>query len=632
MVHSPAALSRWLRSARWRTRGALVALLLLPALAWRLTAGPHPLGDLLIALGAGLLAVFLVQEWRTLRRSAHAYELAMQAAHDGFWEWDPQSKRLHVGHRLLEILGYREDFLPDTHAWLGIVHPEDHAHYNRAVADHLKGRTEVFYCEYRVRAHDGRFRWIASRGIAVRDRQGRAYLMVGSVSDITDQRRHQENLEFLASHDNLTGLPNRLGLARALSGQIALARETGMPLALYFVDLDRFKDINDTLGHRAGDQLLQAVAQRLNQAFGEECQLFRQGGDEFIVLLPACPDSAQAQARGEALREAIARPFAGHDSDFFTSASIGFSLFPDDAGDADTLLRHADTAMFAAKAGGGNACRAYHPEMNERLRQRVELESGLRQAVARGELELHFQPKIRLADGRLCGAEALLRWRHQGRLVPPDQFIPVAEESGLILDIGDWVTARCLAQIAAWRAQGVEVPPVAINLSPRQFWRRQPAADILQQLAASGLPASALDIEVTESLMLHADGGAAEELARLRAAGLVIALDDFGTGYSSLSYLQRLPIQVLKIDRAFVRELGSESAEAGRANALVAAIIAMAHNLSLTVVAEGVGTEAQRATLTQLGCDIAQGYLYSRPLPEDEFFRRFLAADCRVAG
>ena len=609
------------RPALW-----LAGLGTLLLLAWQSLNERHWLGEILLAASLSTLLWLGFREWQSLRSSARAYALAMQAAHDGFWEWDPRSKRLQVGARLLEILGYREDFLPDTHAWLSIVHPDDRIHYNQAVADHLKGKNEFFYCEYRVRASDGSFRWIGSRGIAVRDPQGRAYQMVGSVSDITERRRYQDNLEFLAHHDSLTGLPNRLELARVLPPLIAATQADKPPLALFFIDLDRFKDINDTLGHRAGDLLLQGVAQRLGQLFGEQCQLFRQGGDEFIALLPACADSAAALAFGEAIREAIARPFAGHDSDFFTGASIGLSLCPLDAGDGETLLRNADTAMYAAKAAGGNALRQYQPEMNQRLRQRMELESALRQAIANDELELHFQPKIALADGRLCGAEALLRWRHAGRLIPPDQFIPVAEDSGLILEIGDWVTARCLKHAGEWQQRGAHVPPLAINLSPRQFWRRRPAQEILDRLAASGLPASALEVEVTESLLLNADSGATEELERLRQAGICVALDDFGTGYSSLAYLQRLPIGVLKIDKSFIRPLDTtDPAGNQRASALVRAIIAMAHSLSLSVVAEGVETPAQLAELQQLGCDIVQGYLYSRPLPAEEFFTRYLA-------
>ncbi len=589
-----------------------------------------------ILLGSIIVTAWLaIVEWHTLRRTARAYELAMQAAHDGFWEWDPQTKRLQVGKRLLEILGYHEDFLTSTHEWLNIVHPDDRAKYNHAVADHLKGRTQVFYCEYRVRGNDGAFRWIGSRGIAVRDRHGRAYQMVGSVSDITERRRYEENLEFLASHDSLTGLPNRHNLARALTQSIAAAQNTNASLGLLFVDLDRFKDINDTLGHRAGDLLLQGVAQRLGQLFGKDSLIFRHGGDEFIILLPDCKDTHSALAFGEAVRVAIASPFNGHESDFFTSASIGLSLYPLDANDADTLLRNGDTAMYVAKGAGGNALRQYKPEMNARLQHRVSLESGLRQAIVQKELELHFQPKIKISDGRICGAEALLRWNHQGRMIPPDQFIPVAEDTGLILEIGDWLTIRCLEHIREWQAHGAAVPPIAINLSPRQFWRRQPAQEILSHLSASGLPSSALQVEVTESLMLHADSGATEELLRLRDAGLDIALDDFGTGYSSLSYLQRLPISTLKIDRAFIKELGNvaintndpNSTSQQRSTALVGAIIAMAHSLSLEVVAEGVETNEQLQCLQGLGCDIAQGYLFSRPLPAAEFFSSWLCTD-----
>ncbi|WP_265942578.1 sensor domain-containing diguanylate cyclase [Dechloromonas sp. A34] len=311
-----------LRQRLWLTT-SLLALLVIGA--WRLHVGTDWLANTLLAFTLSAFALLVWSEWHKLWRVRQAYEMAMLAAHDGFWEWNPISKELHTGSRLLEILGYQEDFLPDTHAWLKLVHPDDVALYNAAVAEHLKGETDYFYCEYRVRAHNGTYIWIASRGIAVRDRRGRAYQMVGSVTDITDRRNHQEAMEFLAHHDDLTGLPNRLLLAEQLAESIERVRQRSERLAVLFIDLDRFKNINDTLGHRAGDQLLQGVAQRLGANLPAGCHLFRQGGDEFIVLMSPVADLSVALTAAGQLRELITTTFSGFGADFFTSASIGIS-------------------------------------------------------------------------------------------------------------------------------------------------------------------------------------------------------------------------------------------------------------------------------------------------------------------
>lgn len=368
-----------------------------------------------------LLAItwIVVEEWRHFQSVSRAYEMAMLAAHDGFWEWNPQTKALHVGRRLLQILGYHEDFLPDTNAWFRLVHPDDVASYNRAVALHLKGDSEYFYCEYRVLASDGLYRWIASRGLAVRNRQGLAYQMVGSVTDITQRRDHQDELEFLARHDVLTGLPNRLLFAEHLSEAINAAKLMNHQLAVLFFDLDRFKNINDTLGHRAGDRLLQMMAKRVGNKLAGNGRLYRQGGDEFIVLLAPVANAEAALSVASKVKEVIATPITGDETDYFTSASIGVSLFPDDAGDGETLLRHADTAMYEAKGAGGNAIRTHTQQMDERVVSRMSLEISLRRAIQDNQLDLHFQPKVDTLSRRLVGAESLLRWHDGEKQVPP---------------------------------------------------------------------------------------------------------------------------------------------------------------------------------------------------------------------
>ncbi len=584
-------------------------------------AAPLPQLALLITVPLLVALAMSIRLTLLLQRSRHTHDLAMQGAHDGFWSWNPRSKRLEVGTRLLNILGYDLNFLPDTYAWLELVHPDDRDNYNRTVAAHLKGSTPHLYCEYRVRAKSGNYCWIASRGMAKRDRNGWAYLMAGSVSDITERKNREEEIRYLAFHDSLTSLPNRWLLAERMPQALANAAAGPHRAAIMFLDLDRFQDINDTLGHDVGDQLLQSVAQRLSAALDPHYTLARQGGDEFIVLLPEVANEHAALAVGHLLLGALSQPFHEIGHDLMIGASIGLSLFPDHGQAGSELLRHADTAMYEAKAAGGNTIRTYTSPMNQRIQSRVSIEQRLRHALERGELELYYQPQIEISSGRLIGAEALLRWHVDGGFISPVEFIPVAETSGLIIPIGEWIIATVIAQAAEWRREFGQAPRLAINLSPRQFATHQLARCVIDNLSRWQLPTEAIELEITESILLSPEGDSIDELRSLHAQGLHLSLDDFGTGYSSLSYLQRLPIDVLKIDRSFITPLGSD-----QSNAIVRAIIAMAHSLNLRVVAEGVETEEQLAILRLLDCDIAQGYLHSKPLPASIFRGRLLAS------
>ena len=601
--------------------GALALLVALIVLLWRWDS--PLLLRLLLAAALCCGGFVLVQQLQRLWTTQRAYQLAMQAAHDGFWEWDPVSKRLTVGARLLEILGYSRNFLPDTHAWLELVHPDDRAHYNRSVSEHLKGLTPYFYCEYRVRTQAGDYCWIASRGIAVRDSRGIAYQMAGSVTDITERKRHEEQISFLAQHDQLTGLPNRFVLAEKLGEALATAAG-GQRVGLLFIDLDRFKDINDSLGHSLGDHLLQAVAARLRERLGTGETLVRQGGDEFIVILPDCGDDEHVGAIAARFLEVLERPIEADGNQLHVGASLGLSIYPDDASDAGQLLRHADTAMYVAKRqGGGRVCR-HTPEMRERVLHRASIESRLRQAVEHRAFELHFQPQLDTRNGLLLGAEALLRWRDGERWIPPGQFIPVAEETELIVAIGDWVLDTAIACLSRWHLPPDRAFRMAINLSPRQFWQGNLGARIRAVVAQHGVAPRSVELEITESMLLQAEGDHVDLLHALREQGFRLALDDFGTGYSALSYLHRLPFTSLKIDQSFVASLVDSSGHPLTGSALVPAIIAMAHRLGLEVVAEGVETEAQLAILRDLDCDIHQGYLRGRPVSEADFVRLYL--------
>lgn len=606
--------------------GALFVLGWLFLLLWQTDSSLVVRGILTLCIlcGGYLVTVQLRRLWTTQR----AYQLAMEAAHDGFWEWDPVSKRLTVGARLLEILGYSENFLPDTNAWLELVHPDDRAHYNRTVADHLKARTPFFYCEYRVRASNGDYSWIASRGIAVRDRHGVAYQMAGSVTDITERKQHEDEMRFLVEHDRLTGLANRFMLAERLSQAIA----GGRGCALLFIDLDRFKDINDSLGHRLGDHLLQEVATRLSTVTHDEDTLVRQGGDEFIVLIPGLVDPAAAEARAQQFLDQLNAPFVTDGNHLHVGASIGLSIYPDDAEDAEQLLRNADTAMYVAKGlGGGRVCR-HTPLMKERVLQRASIEARLRLAIERQAFELHYQPQFDTASGELVGAEALLRWRDGEQWIPPDRFISVAEETGLIVPLGDWVLEQAISCLAGWNRLSARPLRMAINLSPRQFWNGELLERVISTCARHGVAPAQVELEVTESMLLQAEGDHVDTLHAMRQHGFRLALDDFGTGYSSLSYLHRLPFNTLKIDRSFVMSLIDEEGNYSGGSALVPAIIAMAHNLALEVVAEGVETSGQLLMLSEMKCDVHQGFLSGRPVCEADFRGQFMGAGCSAPG
>ncbi len=461
---------------------------------------------------------------------------------------------------------------------------------------------------------DGAPQWIELFLAPVRADTGAISHFVGVLNDVTARKEAEQQLAFLAHHDALTGLPNR-GLFDHLLRRALARAGRGERFALCFIDLDRFKLINDSLGHDAGDAVLVEVARRLRAACREADTLARLAGDEFVILLEGAGTAGAAAEVAARVLAALARPVRAGGRDVDVGASLGLALCPDDGGDLETLLRNADAAMYAAKAAGRNTFRFYDEAMNRRAGQRLALETDLRRAVARGQLELFYQPQLRATDGRLAGVEALLRWRHPLRgLVSPADFIPVAEDAGLIAELGEWALAEAARQMVAWRGRGIAVPRAAVNLSPRQFHDAGLAERVQQILAAAGAPAAWIELEVTESAAMQHPAGAAQALQRLRERGLQVALDDFGTGHSSLAVLRTLPLNVLKLDRSFVQHLPAAETDA----AVAGAIVTLARQLGLAVVAEGVETEAQRQFLAGIGCDLLQGFLFSRPLPAAE--------------
>ncbi|MFC5300413.1 EAL domain-containing protein [Azospira restricta] len=567
-----------------------------------------------------------------LRESEAHFRALVEQASDSLFVHDASGRLTDVNRRGCESLGYTRDEL----LCLRIADidegftPEEQQRLAERLA---KGAPAAR--ESRFRRKDGSV-FPVELSIAPIEIRGQRHLL-SLARDVTERQELQAHIRYLAYHDALTGLPNRAMFNAALNQALARARRSGKRLALMFLDLDRFKNINDTLGHDAGDSLLRDMAQRLAQCLrasdviariGTEDDLVaRLGGDEFIVLVEDVDDVAQIGRIAHKIHEALLGEcyVAGHP--VHMTASIGISIFPDDGGDELTLMKHADIAMYRAKAQGKDNYQFYSAQMDVHSSAQLALESGLRQALARDELLLYYQPKVDLASRRIVGVEALLRWRHpeQG-LLPPSCFIPLAEETGLIVPMTVWVLDSACAQAARWRAAGLPPLRVAVNLSPRQFNDRHLLDDILAAAERSAIDPGLIEIEITESMVMHDADRAATTLRALKAAGMRVAIDDFGTGYSSLAHLKRFPIDVLKIDRAFVKDLPDSEAE----SAIARAIITMGRGLGLTIVAEGVETAAQIDFLRTHGCDEAQGFYFGHPM-EPSQLESLLAQPPRVA-
>jgi len=451
----------------------------------------------------------------------------------------------------------------------------------------------------------------------MRDARAQVSHHIVSFSDMTVLKQAEERVLHMANHDALTKLPNRVSLQGRLEQAIASARRGGRQLAVLFIDLDRFKNINDTLGHAVGDELLTIVAQRLKALVRESDAVARLGGDEFVVVLtdlpsPAAPPSALLATK---IVEELGRPYQVLGHVVHSTPSIGIAVFPDDGADGTLLMKNADAAMYHAKAAGRNNFQFFAQAMNDAAVERLELENGLRRALARTEFRLHYQPQIDVASNEVVGVEALVRWQHpELGLVPPLKFITLAEETGLIVPIGEWVLGEALRQLSEWRQRGMNHLIMSVNISAHQLSVTGFVDMVLGQLAAHGLPASALKLEITETVAMQRPEQTVVLLRELRERGVGLAIDDFGTGYSSLSYLKQLPLNCLKLDRSFVRDIETDANDA----AICAATISLAHNLGLAVVAEGVETTAQLEFLRSLGCDSAQGYFFSKPLPAQQ--------------
>jgi len=549
-----------------------------------------------------------------LRESEERYALAARGANDGLWDWNIQTGRVYYSPRWKAMLGWRENEIGDNpEEWFNRIHDADRQRVQEEIAAHRNGSTPHFESEHRMLHKDGTFRWMLNRGLAVFDDSGKTLRMAGSQTDITERK----------VSDPLTGLPNRLLFIDRLGRLIKHAkRRKDILFAVLFLDLDGFKMINDSMGHLIGDQLLLGVANRLEKCLrstdtvarlGESFTVARLGGDEFTVLLDDLKDPNDAKSAADRLMKALAPPFILGGKEVFTSVSIGIALSNTAYEHAEDMLRDADTAMYRAKSLGKARFEVFDADMRASILARLQLETDLRGALERKEFRNFYQPIVSLDSGQIVGFEALLRWQHPTRgLLGPEEFILVAEETGLIRELGWWNLREACRQMSDWRTGPNGRPDliISVNLSAKQFLQPNLVVDIRKLLHELSLSPDALKLEITESAVMADPSAAVEMLQQIKSIGIHLAIDDFGTGYSSLSYLHRFPLDTLKIDRSFIRDMQED----GEGMEIARTILPMANNLRLDVVAEGVETLEQVALLKQLHCKYAQGYYFSKPL------------------
>jgi len=554
-----------------------------------------------------------------LQENEERWKLALESTGDGVWDWHIPSGEEFFSSSLLQMYGLDEGDIKNNASELDQrTHPDDIAQLNQHRQAHFDGLTPTYVNEHRVRCTDGSWKWVLTRGMVIsRDASGKPLRMIGTHTDITERKVSEATIWRQANFDALTGLPNRRMMRERLGQELKKCRRDSLQLALLFIDLDRFKEVNDTLGHDQGDQLLAEAARRIAHCLREVDIVARMGGDEFTVIVTELQHIADLEVVLQKLLRTLGTAFTLGMAQVFISASIGVTVYPGDALEIEELLKNADQALYVAKGAGRNRFSFFTPALQEAAQWRAQLTQDLRAALQEQQFRLVYQPIVALTTGVVHKAEALVRWQHPTRgLISPAEFIPVAESSGLIVALGEWVFEQAAHQVKAWRRNLHPSFQISVNKSPVQFENPAPGqVPWIEQLKALGLEGDCLVVEITEGLLLSTSDNVIGQLLALSQDGIGVSLDDFGTGYSSLSYLQKFDIDFVKIDQSFVRHLAPDSTDL----ALCQAIIAMAHALGMTVIAEGVETKIQRDLLMAAGCDFAQGYYFSRPLPTAEF-------------
>lgn len=554
----------------------------------------------------------------SLHVSEDRWKFALEGAGDGVWDWDMVTDQVFRSARWKEIYGYTNNEIEETSsAGRKLVHPDDLKHQIEDTQDYLHGKKDLYVSEFRLLCKDGSWKWTLSRGMVIsRNAEGKPLRMIGTHTDISERKNAENQLFQLAHFDQVTRLPNRVLFLDRFQQILKNAQRDQQVITLMYLDLDRFKEVNDTLGHDMGDVLLKEAANRLNKCVRTEDIVARMGGDEFTVILNNVNKQVNTERIAQSILDKFTEPFHLDGEVVYISVSIGISVYPTDGTEVEVLLKNADQAMYVAKQNGRNRYHYFTSVMQNHALNRWNLSNDLRGALAGNQLKLYYQPIVNLVTGDIHKAEALIRWQHPTRgLVSPAEFIHIAEDTGMIIEIGDWVFAEAVDQVIQWRAHQPNFQ-ISINRSPVQFRANlKYHLNWVKHLNALNLSGSSICIEITEGLLLDARDTVIQQLDEYSKAGIKISIDDFGTGYSSLAYLRKFDIDFVKIDKSFTSNIHAGSSDM----ALCEAIIVMAHKLGKKVIAEGIETQEQLDLLTAAGCDFGQGYLFSKPLPADAF-------------
>ncbi len=559
-----------------------------------------------------------------LQESEARWQFALDGSGNGVWDWNIETDEAFFSPQWASILGYQPDEIShQVDEWTSRVHPDDAEDANRAVNIHLANESPFYQSEHRLLCKDGHYKWVLDRGKVIEwTSDGKPKRMIGTHSDITERKSNEAKIHHLAYHDSLTGLPNRAYLQEELFFLLSQLKRSNQNTALLFLDIDHFKMVNDSMGHLVGDQMLQQVATRLKNSVRDEDFLVRLGGDEFVILLGNPAESIEsvykrARKVAENVLEAFKEPFEFFGQTLVSGSSIGIVVFPEDGKSVKEVLQHADTAMYQAKKDGRNTLHFYRQELATAIKRRLYIENGLRTAIAENELTLFYQPKVSLTSDKIVGVEALVRWNHKGESISPAEFIPIAEECGLILSLGPWVMETACRQMAHWKTVAMfeSLKYMAINVSPHQFTQPGFVDQVNQIVDAANINPGWIELELTEGVFMNNVEKSKTKMIELKKRGFRFAVDDFGTGYSSLAYLKQLPVDILKVDQAFVRDLAVDPNDAS----IVRTVLAMAHGLGMEAVAEGVESAQHIDFLKKEGCKYFQGYYFSKPLSVADF-------------
>jgi diguanylate cyclase (GGDEF)-like protein/PAS domain S-box-containing protein len=563
----------------------------------------------------------LHEKQEIIEKSEERYKLALEGANDAIWEIDLITKELFYSDKFSDITGYDSATLTSLHDLMDLVVDEDKETALEDFQNHINGKTLHYQSNIKIVFNGGGYRWVLIRGKCLRSKKGVPIKMSGSVTDISSLKNSEEKINKLEYYDALTEIPNRKLFINTLESEIIMSKDREVKHAILFIDLDNFKEINDTLGHDYGDKLLKGVAISLKESIREEDFISRVGGDEFFILMKNIEDCTEVTNLCERLLFSLNYEINIDGKHVYTSASVGITMFPEDAKETSALLINADTAMYSAKYSGKAKYSFFNKSMSDIVIRRVQIEKGLRNALKNNEFEIHYQPQIDIENNKVKGFEALLRWNSAefGKLSPVE-FIPIAEQCGLIIPIGDWIMRTVYLQNNLWKSKGYLYETIAINLSAIQLESDKFGDTLKRIIAETKVNTKFVELEITESILMKDFEKSIKLLTEIRDLGINIALDDFGTGYSSLSYLKQLPINTLKIDKSFIDNI----VENKREKAIVDGIIQLAQKIGLDVVAEGVETKEQIQLLKIMGCNQIQGYYFSKPLPANEIEEKFL--------